>query len=651
MASSSSSGVMVSSGDKAFSYDVFLSFRGEDTRHSFTDHLYHKLIQAGICTFRDDKEINRGEELKPEIEKAIKASRSSIVVLSENYATSTWCLDELLLILQQRRECNHFVLPVFYYVKPTDVRKNRQKFYIKVKKTSSRWTHHNVEQWRTALRQVGDLTGFELSGSQASFLNKIVDTIYNKLDRKEVHLPFHLIGMLNHHMEINSWLHQPNNEYLVIYGMGGSGKTTLAKYVYNMIRRFFESVSFVEDIGNRCKGPNDILQFQKQLLKDILGGKNRKIPGVSRGTCLIEEALQMKRTLIVLDDIVEHSQLVALLGTGRINAQSKIIITTRVNTNNWPLVRCKMYPMRLLNDDESLQLIMLHAFGSKIPNLPHDVMSLILEGVNYCEGNPLALEVLGSSMVNNICIRNWKSYLSLLERDMDSRLQCVLLRSYMSLPYNSDKELFLHIACFFIGKDMDYVVKILEPDYSAITGIKTLINRCLLSVSPNKKLTMHRLLQEMGKNIIRQESTKFPAKRSRVWLSSDSYKILSEGEGSKLVEGFALDMKMLPKEDFAFMTSKLKTDALKNMDSLKLLKLSFVEINGSYENFSEGLRWLCWIGFHLTTIPADLYMGNLVAIDMSYSKLEVFEPPMVVNSVYSFCCFLIFNDLFESILR
>ncbi|KAM0031146.1 putative TIR domain-containing protein [Helianthus debilis subsp. tardiflorus] len=118
MASSSSTTVMASStssssGDKPCSYDVFLSFSGEDTRNSFTDHLYHKLIQAGIHTFRDNEEINRGEKLKSEFKEAIKESRASIVVLSENYATSTWCLDELLLILEQRRECNHFVLPVF----------------------------------------------------------------------------------------------------------------------------------------------------------------------------------------------------------------------------------------------------------------------------------------------------------------------------------------------------------------------------------------------------------------------------------------------------------------------------------------------------------------------------------------------------------
>ncbi|KAD6454686.1 hypothetical protein E3N88_09392 [Mikania micrantha] len=134
-------------------------------------------------------------------------------------------------------------------------------------------------------------------------------------------------------------------------------------------------------------------------------------------------------------------------------------------------------------------------------------------------------------------------------------------------------------GCFFIGKDMDYVIKILDPDYSVVSGIKTLIDRCLLSITSNKKLMMHRLLQEMGRNIARQESVKFPARRSRIWLSSDSYKILSKGNGSKSIEGLALDMKMLLEQ-----TS---------------FKLKFVELDGSYEYFSEDLRWLCWHGFHL----------------------------------------------------
>ncbi|KAJ0886590.1 putative TIR domain-containing protein [Helianthus annuus] len=165
MASGSSSTDIASSGagDTACSYDVFLSFSGEDTRNSFTDHLYHKLIQAGIRTFRDNEEINRGEELKPEIERSIKASKASVVVLSKNYATSAWCLDELLLILQQRWECNHFVLPVFYDVDPTDVRNQKGSFAIKVK-PSPKWTDQNVNQWKTALTEVANLAGHVASG-------------------------------------------------------------------------------------------------------------------------------------------------------------------------------------------------------------------------------------------------------------------------------------------------------------------------------------------------------------------------------------------------------------------------------------------------------------------------------------------------------
>ncbi|KAI7728940.1 hypothetical protein M8C21_019016 [Ambrosia artemisiifolia] len=571
MASSSSSGVMASSSaaPEPCIYDVFLSFRGEDTRHSFTDHLYHRLKRAGIHTFRDDEEVNRGEELKPGFERAIKASKASIVVLSENYATSAWCLDELLLILQQRRECNHIVVPVFYHVEPTNVRNQIGSFAIEVK-PSSRWTYENVYLWKRALMEVANLSGFTLSGHESSVLKKIVDTMYNKLGPRDVHLPLNITGMATRYEEINSWLYQSNLEFLAIYGMGGSGKTTFAKYIYDSNQKSFEYVSFIENIGSRSKKTNDLLKLQEQLIKDILGGKKRKISGVSQGTCMIEEALQTKRVLIVLDDIVQQSQLDTLLGTGKINSQSKIIITTRerFDMSCW---RCQQYEMKLLNADESLELLCRHAFRSKIPMVGFE--EAVLQATKYCEGNPLALEVLGSSMSNNTTINYWKSQLNLLDKDIHSGIQSVLIRSYMALPYNTQKELFLHIACFFIGKDVDYVVQILEPDYSAISGIQTLISRCLLSVSPNKKLMMHRLLQEMGKNIVRQESTRFPAERSRVWHSNDSYKILSKENGSEKIEGLALDMKMLSEENFA-----LKVRGWRKTGRPKQVNSSFTEL-------------------------------------------------------------------------
>ncbi|GJX82361.1 TMV resistance protein N-like protein [Tanacetum coccineum] len=158
MASSSASvGSPVS--DQA-AYDVFLSFRGEDTRYSFTDHLFQALVRAGLRAFRDNEEIDRGLELKPEIERAIIRSRSSIVVLSENYANSRWCLDELVLILDQRRKFNHFVLPLFYHVSPSDVRNQRGSCTIEV----SKWTEVNVNRWKAALTEVANLTGMVVSG-------------------------------------------------------------------------------------------------------------------------------------------------------------------------------------------------------------------------------------------------------------------------------------------------------------------------------------------------------------------------------------------------------------------------------------------------------------------------------------------------------
>ncbi|CAI9268757.1 unnamed protein product [Lactuca saligna] len=104
-------------------YDIFLSFRGIDTRNNFIAYLHEALTKANITTFLDNEEIKAGEDLKLELESAIKASRASIIVLSINYATSTWCLDELVLILEQRMTSNHIVIPIFYHVEPTHVRK------------------------------------------------------------------------------------------------------------------------------------------------------------------------------------------------------------------------------------------------------------------------------------------------------------------------------------------------------------------------------------------------------------------------------------------------------------------------------------------------------------------------------------------------
>uniref|UniRef100_A0A2N9HIH6 TIR domain-containing protein n=1 Tax=Fagus sylvatica TaxID=28930 RepID=A0A2N9HIH6_FAGSY len=107
----SSSSLPTYSSTDRWKYDVFLNFRGEDTRKSFTDLIYFALRQKGINTFKDDKDLEKGETISQELSKAIEESRSAIVILPKNYASSTWCLDELTKIIHGKEEMGMRVLP------------------------------------------------------------------------------------------------------------------------------------------------------------------------------------------------------------------------------------------------------------------------------------------------------------------------------------------------------------------------------------------------------------------------------------------------------------------------------------------------------------------------------------------------------------
>ncbi|XP_076896501.1 disease resistance protein RPP2A-like [Bidens hawaiensis] len=186
-------------------------------------------------------------------------------------------------------------------------------------------------------------------------------------------------------------------------------------------------------------------------------------------------------------------------------------------------------------------------------------------------------------------------------------------------------ELFKHIECFFVGKDRDLTETILKAcDIETRYGIMNLVDRCLLSTEEyNKCLMMHSLIQDMGRDLVRQESLTKPWKRSRLWRHEESFKVLKQEKGTEDILGLALDMRMLDKKKSRG-SFEVKTESLSKMDNLMLLQLNYVQMNGPYEDFPEELRWLCMHGSPLKSIPLDLPMENLVALDMSYSNLESF---------------------------
>ena len=143
------------------SFDVFLSFRGEDTRYSFTDHLFVSLEGRGIHTFRDHK-LERGEEIEQELLGIIERSRFSIIVFSERYADSKWCLDELTKIMERRKENGQIVLPVFYHVDPSDVRKQIRSFGRAFAKHETTVDEEKVQRWRAAMAEATNIGGWHV---------------------------------------------------------------------------------------------------------------------------------------------------------------------------------------------------------------------------------------------------------------------------------------------------------------------------------------------------------------------------------------------------------------------------------------------------------------------------------------------------------
>ncbi|XP_021822537.1 TMV resistance protein N-like [Prunus avium] len=612
-------------------YHVFLSFRGEDTRKTFTDHLYTALVNAGFHTFRDDDELERGEDIKLELQKAIKHSRTFVIVFSKDYASSRWCLDELVLILERKRVSpDHVVLPVFYDVDPSHVRKQMgslAKAFAKHQKTQP---VQKVKAWKEALAEVADLAGMvlqnEVDGYESKFIKKIVKVIGDKLSRTPLSIGPNMIGMHYRVEMINLWLQDGSTDVgiLVIYGMGGIGKTTIAKFAYNSNFKRFEGSSFLENIKEISQQPNGLAQIQTQLLYDILNGRKVKIHSVSAGITKIEDAISSKRVLLVLDDVDGMDQLEAVVRMkDRFYPGSKIIITTR-RARLLKSHQVIKVPVETLHYNESLELFSWHAFGQDHPI--EGYIEYSEKVVDHCGGLPLALKVLGSSLLGeNIDV--WKSALGKLEAFPNGEIINKLRVSYDSLQDDHDQKLFLHIACFFIGREKDYIVKILDGcGFYTIVGLQNLIDRCLVTIDECEKVWMHDMIRAMGREIVRLESEK-PWKRSRVWQHKDSFNILTEKNGTEAIEGLVLDMHMLPTNSLINSNEIfLQTNAFARMHDLKLLHLSHVQLSGCYAEFCMGLRWLCWHQFPSDSIPTNFPLRNLIVLEMQYSGLrQVFE--------------------------
>ena len=146
---------------------MFLSFRGEDTRTTFTSHLYSALCNASIVVFKDDVELPRGNYIKMELLRAIGSSKIAIIIFSREYAGSKWCLEELSLVMELHKSNDQVVLPVFYDVDPSEIRHLTSSFGEAFENLIQRISppKDQVSKWRTTLIEAGSIAGFVIRGS------------------------------------------------------------------------------------------------------------------------------------------------------------------------------------------------------------------------------------------------------------------------------------------------------------------------------------------------------------------------------------------------------------------------------------------------------------------------------------------------------
>ncbi|XP_042483025.1 disease resistance protein RPV1-like [Macadamia integrifolia] len=611
MASSSST----SSSAPRFNHDVFLSFRGEDTRHNITDQIYKALIAKGIHTFRDDDELRRGEDIASELLKAIDGSRISVIIFSKNYANSRWCLDELVKIMECRDKNGQLVLPVFFDVEPEVVRdqigcykKHFEDHEVRFAKEMKR-----VKGWRRVLAESASLSGFiksqYVSVGDETFIQCIVEEVVTKLNQMHLNIAVYPVGIDSRVEDIRFLLSVGSNDVRIIgvHGMGGIGKTTIAKAIYNEVFHKFDGSSFLANV-RVVSEPNGLVQLQEQLLSDILMNRNLRIDDVDEGIKLIKSSLFHKRVLIVLDDVDQAEKFSDLakmrdwFGPG-----SRIIITTRDEELLNNLKVDETYEAKELNAEQSLELFSRHAFREDKPVKDYEELSNGV--VRYVGGLPLALEVLGSFLYDKKSTSEWISALMKLEVHPHKQLKSRLLFDVKE----KEMDIFLDIACFFIGMDKDYAMKILDSYHLNLeAGISALRRRSLVKINENNEFIMRDLLRDMGREIVREQSPKELGKRSRLWSHDEACDVLEGGTGTA-VEGLILNSPF---------KVQLSTEAFEKLSKLRLLQLNNVLLTGSYEHFSEELRWFCWRESPLKCIPIDFRPDNLVVLDMQYGSLK-----------------------------
>ncbi|GLJ40234.1 hypothetical protein SUGI_0825960 [Cryptomeria japonica] len=522
-------------------YHVFLSFRGPDVRKTLVDHLYQALSTAGLNVFLDSDKLEKGEMIGLSLEAAIESSAIRIPIFSVGYADSTWCLREAAAMLKTPG----LIIPLFYHVDPTHVRypENESSPYKqaflrhyahsdKFTRGEVKWWKHalvqicpclnfcdhsvryqkeEIDEWKDALQQICSRSGWSMDitqGFEGRLVKTVVHDLIKTLDRVPLQVAKHPVGLDSVKYALMQKLNPNSMDGVVkvgIWGIGGIGKTTVAKAVYNQVYTDFEAASFVSNVRSTAADDAGLTILQKQILEQLTKYDGR-VYNVDQGMSLFRDRLGGKRVLLILDDVDAVKQLDALVGDWLAH-HSRVIITTRdKHILNVAGVSSEcIHEMSGLEMNESLQLFSWHAFLKASPSPNYEDISKRL--VEACKGHPLSLEVIGSFLYDkqndtecwDEALCNTTRYPKIRER---------LYISYGALN-DEEKEIFMDIACFFIGEEKSFPTIFWKSMYKMVgSAVSNLSMKSLIKIDDKGRFDMHDHLRDMGRSIAEKESTR-----------------------------------------------------------------------------------------------------------------------------------------------
>ncbi|CAN1730847.1 Disease resistance protein L6 [Linum perenne] len=596
-------------------YEVFLSFRGSDVRQTFADCLHSCLVRSKIRTFRDEEKLRKGENIGASLIQAITESKIYIPILTQNYASSKWCLQELAKMVDCWKtgggKEQHIILPVFYFVDPRDVRHHDSGPYKEAfEQHCLKHDPQTVLEWKEALQEVGQMKGWHVTESdgQGAVIDKIFAEVESHLRASYALVTDELVGIDFHVEEVMRLLsldsHSASEKIVGIHGMGGLGKTTLAKAVYNKVSMQFDHCCFLENIRETLSKNDGELTLQNRIISEILPSDSKPARDVSDGIRIIRERVRRYRLLIVLDDVDERFQFQNIFGKlGDFSMDSRFLITTRDARVLELLQECKVYATEGMSYDHALKLFSKHALGTDCPS--EGYASLSEEFVKVAAGLPLALKVIGSLLFHTDK-GYWEAKLTELKKIPPAKVQERLKISYDELTHN-EKQVFLDVACLFVGVNKDAPIYMWSDcDFYPASTVRTLVQRSLIRINEKDQFWMHDHVRDLGRAIVCEENNQNPYKRSRIWSNRDAINMLKSREGTDCVEVLRVDMKG---EDFV-----LTVKEFKQFSRLRYLEVLNGRLAGNFKGILPCIRWLRL--YRCKSFPTGLNLQKMAVLNL-----------------------------------